>query len=142
ISYTIVLIFLFFFLLLIVAWPFLKILTLGKYDRLARRDVILLCLAAVLTAALTTFFVADLYRYSDLEQRLDAQLSNFASDIKCRFQDDVGSYLMAANRFRKIRPTRRVLRQNDTIDSIEESGADDDYQNQIKKALLDGEFFQ
>src|SRR5262249_53484933 len=110
ISYTIVLLFVFLFLLVIVAWPFLKVLTLGPHDQLARHDVILLCLAAVSTTALVTFFVVDVYRYADLEERVDAQLSNLASDIKCRFDDDLHSLLKAVERIRQTPPPQQVPR--------------------------------
>src|SRR5262249_14381800 len=136
------LLFVFLFLLVIVAWPFLKVLTLGPHDQLARHDVILLCLAAVSTTALVTFFVVDVYRYADLEERVDAQLSNLASDIKCRFDDDLHSLLKAVERIRQTPPPQQVPREAGTIVNLKEPPKGDPYEAQLTQALLDGAFFE
>jgi hypothetical protein len=81
ISYTVLLIIVFVFLLIMLSWPFLKLWYLGPRDRLGRSDVRFLSVSALLVSGLVTLFVADACAYPRVEHVLDGHLEQLADRV-------------------------------------------------------------
>ena len=91
ISYTLLIICAFTFGLLILSWPFLKLIFIGAKDRLHAGEPYILALAVVIIGSLLTFFILFVVTYRGLESELDDQLHNLADEIHQNFRQEVGS---------------------------------------------------
>jgi hypothetical protein len=89
ISYTVVLVFLFVFVMVTASWPLLKLWSIRTGERLGRSDVILASISVLTISGLLTFFLADMYAYRRLDDTLDGQLERFAETIVTSFQSEV-----------------------------------------------------
>jgi hypothetical protein len=80
ISYTILIFCGFITVLLILSWPFLKLVLIGRKDRLGTADVYFLTFAIVVTAAVFTAMGFYGYSYLKDERLMDAQLRTLADE--------------------------------------------------------------
>ncbi len=81
ISYTVLLIFIFVVVMTLLAWPFLKLLSMGPAERVNTFDVVFLAFSALIGSVLLTFFLLDVYAYQGLAAQRDRQLKEFAEAI-------------------------------------------------------------
>ena len=97
ISYTVLIVAAFFAGLLLLSWPFLKLVFIGPKDRLHAAEPYMLAVSVVIAAALLTFFTLFVFTYNARENDLDVQLNNFADSIQNHFQEEVGEALTEIN---------------------------------------------
>ena len=93
ISYTVLIISAFFAGLLLLSWPFLKLIFIGPKDRLRAAEPYMLAVSVIIAGALLTFFTLFIFTYRGLEDDLDGQLKNLADSIQKHFQTEVGNAL-------------------------------------------------
>lgn len=87
ISYTVLIFSAFVTVLLILSWPFLKLVLIGPKDRLRTADVYFLIFSIVVVLAVLTCFGAYGYAYWKVEDQMDAQLKQLAKDIKANLKE-------------------------------------------------------
>jgi hypothetical protein len=93
ISYTVLIISGFIAGLLLLSWPFIKLIFIGPKDRLRVAEPYMLAVSVIIAGALLTFFTLFIFTYRALEDDLDAQLNNLADSIQKHFQDEVENAL-------------------------------------------------
>lgn len=79
--------------LLILSWPFLKLIFIGPKDRLRVAETLMLAVSVVIAGSLLTFFFLFGVSYTQLEDKLDGQLFDLAEDFQDKFQQEVGNAL-------------------------------------------------
>jgi hypothetical protein len=89
ISYTVLIFCAFVTVLLILSWPFLKLVLIGPKDRLRTADVYFLIFSTVVVLAVLTCFGAYGYAYWKVENQMDAQLKQLATAIKANFNEEL-----------------------------------------------------
>lgn len=93
ISYIILIVSAFFAGLLVLSWPFLKLIFVGPKDRLRMVEVYILAAAIMITGSLLTFFILFGVSYRQLENELDNQLSGLSENFQTNFDTELGSAL-------------------------------------------------
>lgn len=122
ISYTVLIIAAFFAGLLLLSWPFLKLVFIGPKDRLRAAEPYMLAVSVVVAAALLTFFTLFVFTYNARENDLDVQLNNFADSIQKHFQDEVGLALAEINSLDKQRMSRGLAERTLLLEDICKKG--------------------
>lgn len=89
VSYTLLIMFMAAFLLIIFSLPFLKLGLLGELQRVRVTDVILLGVALLCALSVLTIILLDAVAYRRTRAASDAQLRRLASDIKRHVRDEV-----------------------------------------------------
>jgi hypothetical protein len=110
VSYTVVIVFLFFLVMALLSMPLLKLKLMGPKDRLTRGNLWSTILSAVLGTSLLTFLLVDSYTYVALGWRLDDQLKILAGDLQRNFRTELVS---ALNQLREL---------NDRVTTMAQSG--------------------
>jgi hypothetical protein len=80
-------------LLAVLSWPFVKLFFIGESQRIKAHDVVLVGTSVLLGIAVITICALDLYAYGTLQDRLDAQLESFASDVELRARQEIDAAL-------------------------------------------------
>jgi hypothetical protein len=93
ISHTVLIVSAFFALLLLLSWPFLKLIFIGPKDRLRVAETYMLAISVVIAAALLTFFFLFGVTYTQLEDKFDNQLYYLATNFQQNFQEELGNAL-------------------------------------------------
>lgn len=93
ISHTVLIVSGFFAGLLILSWPFLKLIFIGPKDRLRAAETLLLAVSVVIASSLVTFFFLFGLTYLQVEHKLDRQLFDLAGTFQQNFQTEVGNAL-------------------------------------------------
>jgi hypothetical protein len=101
ISHTVLIVSAFFAGLLLLSWPFLKLIFIGPKDRLRVAEALMLAVSVVIAGSLLTFFFLFGITYKQLEFKLDKQLFALATNFQNNFHQEVG----------------RALKQIETLDS-------------------------
>jgi hypothetical protein len=89
VSYTILIFCGFITTLLILSWPFLKLVLIGPKDRLGTADVYFLTFAVVVTLGVLTSFYLYSYSYLTLESLMESQLHTLADNVKINFKAEL-----------------------------------------------------
>lgn len=93
ISYTILIFCGFIMVLLILSWPFLKLVLIGRKDRMGTADVYFLTVALVITVAVFTALGFYGYSYLKDERSMDAQLRTLAKGVKTNLNAELTAAL-------------------------------------------------
>lgn len=93
ISYTILIFCGFITALLILSWPFLKLVLIGRKDRLGTADIYFLTFAIVVTAAVFTALGFYGYSYLKDERLMDSQLRTLAGGVKTNLNAELTAAL-------------------------------------------------
>ncbi len=93
ISHTVLIVSAFFAGLLLLSWPFLKLIFIGPKDRLRVAETLMLAVSVVIASALVTFFFLFGLTYTQIERKLDRQLFSLANKFQQNFQAEVGNVL-------------------------------------------------
>ena len=93
ISYTVLIVCGFIAGLLLLSWPFLKLIFIGPKDRLHAAEPYILAVSVIIAGALMTFFTLFVITYYGLERKLDRQLTLLANNIQDHFQIEVARAL-------------------------------------------------
>lgn len=101
ISYTILIFCGFVTALLILSWPFLKLVLIGPKDRLGTADIYFLTFAVVVTLGVLTSFFLYGYSYVKLENVTRSQLHTLADDVKTNFIAELSLALQQLDRLSK-----------------------------------------
>ncbi len=91
VDYTILVMFIFLALLLILSWPFLNLWAMGLKGGLRVAEVFLLAFSTLFVSALLTLLALNLYAYDGMEDTLDEQLEVFAGDILSHFDQELAA---------------------------------------------------
>ncbi len=113
VNYTLVVLFLFLTLLLIVSWPLLNVWSMGPQGSLGSGDLVLLAFSTLTTSALLTLLVIDLYAYFRMEAKLDAQERTLAGDLVQHFKEELRA---AARQLDAL--NGRVLDPNNAVNQV------------------------
>lgn len=89
ISYTLLLICIFVVVMILLAWPFVKLWSMGPAERVNTFDVVFLAFSALIGSVLSTFFLLDIYAYVGFEDQRDRQLKEFAEAIVANVEAEV-----------------------------------------------------
>ena len=90
ISYTLLMRITFLFILIVLCFPFLKVVFMGPKDVLKMADVYLLGFATLVGSAWLTAFLMFTVAYKDLEKKMDGQLEELSAQLVDNFQDELG----------------------------------------------------
>ena len=93
VSQTIVIVSFFVAVLLVLSWPFLKLIFIGPKDRLRVAETLGLAVAVVIAGSLLSLFFLFGFTYTQLELTLDHQLFDLANNFQTNFHDEVGNAL-------------------------------------------------
>ena len=93
ISYIILIVSAFIAGLLVLSWPFLKLIFIGPKDRVRMVEVYILAAAIIVTGSLLTFFILFVVSYRQLESELDNQLSALSDNFQTNFETELSSAL-------------------------------------------------
>jgi hypothetical protein len=99
ISYTILIVFGFIAMLLVLSWPFLKLVLTGQKDRLRTADIYFLVFATVVGMAVLTSLVFYSYLYTKAEAEMGAQLDALAVNIRENVNHELGAALKQLDAF-------------------------------------------
>jgi Cache domain len=91
ISYTLLIVFTFLFFLVILTFPFLKLLFMGAKSVVRVADIYFLGFSILMGSALLTAFLIFAFTYTDLERTMDDQLEAFSNRIASNFETEIGS---------------------------------------------------
>jgi hypothetical protein len=91
ISYTILIVFTFLLILIVLSFPFLKLVFMRSKDVMGVADVYFLAFSTLVGSAVLTAFLAYTLIYFDLEHRMDDQLIMLSDQIVGNFEAEVGS---------------------------------------------------
>jgi len=80
----------FLFILIVLCFPFLKVIFMGPKDVLKMADIYLLAFATLMGSAWLTAFLMFTVAYVDLEKKMDGQLEEFSGQLVKNFQDELG----------------------------------------------------
>lgn len=80
-------------LLVLLALPFVKLLTIGEGARLRAIDGLLAGLCALIGLSVLTVLLLDLFVFKKLELKADEQLKNIAAKIRTSFLEELGATL-------------------------------------------------
>lgn len=86
---TMLLLFLFGFILVMFCSPLIKLWTSGPTDRLTFADFTFVCISSLTIVSLITLFLLDVYAYERLAKQLDAQVERLSTDIQTHFDAEV-----------------------------------------------------
>jgi len=89
ISYTLLMVITFLFILIVLCFPFLKVIFMGPKDVLKMADIYLLAFATLVGSAWLTAFLMFTVAYIDLEKKMDGQLEEFSGQLVENFQDEL-----------------------------------------------------
>lgn len=89
ISYTLLLICIFVVVMILLAWPFVKLWSMGPAERVNMFDVVFLAFSALIGSVLSTFFLLDIYAYVGFEDQRDRQLKEFAEAIVANVEAEI-----------------------------------------------------
>ena len=129
ISHTVLIVSAFFAGLLVLSWPFLKLIFIGPKDRLRVAETYMLAISVVIAASLLTFFFLFGVTYTQLEDKFDGQLYALAANFQQNFEEELGSALAEMKELDKER-------KNPTEKLDPKSQIDDPNQAGVKKNLL------
>jgi hypothetical protein len=93
VSYIILIVCAFIAGLLLLSWPFLKLIFIGPKDRVRMVEVYILAAAIIITGSLLTFFILFGVSYWQLENELDNQLSALSDNFQTNFDTELSSAL-------------------------------------------------
>lgn len=93
ISHTVLIVSAFFAGLLILSWPFLKLIFIGPKDRLRFAEMLMLAVSVVIAGSLLTFFFLFAVSYLQLESQLNQQLVDLANNFQDNFKQEVEAAL-------------------------------------------------
>jgi len=93
ISYTVLIFCGFITALLILSWPFLKLILIGPKDRLGTADIYFLTFSIVVTVAVVTVLGLYTASYYRLETDIDSYLETLAGDVKKNFKEELTAAL-------------------------------------------------
>lgn len=108
ISYTMVLIFLFILLLVLLSWPFLKVWYLNPKRRLQTSDILALTLAVLMGHPVVSIFLFDLYSYERTGEALDQQLKSLAGEVSKNFRTELTQICALLEELRGQVPTKEL----------------------------------
>jgi hypothetical protein len=91
ISYTILIVFTFLFIMVVLSFPFLKLLFMGAKSVVRVADIYFLAFSVLMGSALLTVFLVFAFSYTDLEGTMDDQLKTLSDRIKTNFEAEIGS---------------------------------------------------
>ena len=91
ISYTVLIVFTFLLILIVLSFPFLKLVFMRSKDVMGVADLYFLAFSTLVGSALLTAFLAYTLIYFDLEHRMDDQLIMLSNQIVGNFEAEVGS---------------------------------------------------
>ena len=140
ISYTVLIFCAFITALLILSWPFLKLVLIGPKDRLGTADVYFLTFSIVVILAVFTSLGLYVYSYWELEDRMDLQLGALAGKVKRNFDNELRAALTQLDTLSKNCALLKKLGSNDcTQDSTQTDAfyqqADTDKRNILPEVL-------
>jgi hypothetical protein len=93
VSHTVLIVTAFFAGLLILSWPFLKLIFIGPKDRLRFAETLMLAVSVVIAGSLLTFFFLFGVSYLQLESQLNQQLIDLAKNFQDNFKQEVEAAL-------------------------------------------------
>ncbi|HJX93239.1 MAG TPA: cache domain-containing protein, partial [Pyrinomonadaceae bacterium] len=79
--------------LMVLNWPFIKLVLIGAKDRLRTADVYFLTFSTVVVLAVVTSFGLYAYSYESIGGQLDSQLTRLSIQIKANLRDELGRAL-------------------------------------------------
>jgi len=91
VSYTLLILCAFITSLLILNWPFIKLVLIGPKDRLRTADIYFLTFSTVVVLALVTSFGLYAYTYQHIGGKLDDQLGLLATEIKANLTGELNN---------------------------------------------------
>lgn len=98
ISYSLLIVLAFVTVLSILSWPFFKLVLIGPKDRLRTADIYFLFFSSVIGLALLTSLGLYGYSYTMLEDAMDNQLKELATQVKRNFTEEVRASLAQLDR--------------------------------------------
>jgi len=118
ISHTVLIVSAFFAGLLVLSWPFLKLIFIGPKDRLRVAETYMLAMSVVIAASLLTFFFLFGVTYTQLEDKFDGQLFALATNFQQNFEEELGNALKEMKKLdeERTKPTEKPAPQSQTED--------------------------
>lgn len=126
VSYTLLILCAFVTALLVLHWPFIKLVLIGPKDRLRTADVYFLTFSTIVVLAVLTSFGLYGYSYLRISGLLDDQLKSLAATIKWNVNDELRKALHQLNSLSSDCELLRVLGSSAPCKSI----ADDPFYHQ------------
>ena len=127
ISYTILIVITFLFVLIVLSFPFLKLIFMGAKDVLRVADMYFLAFSTLIGSALLTVFLVYALSYVNLENKMDEQLAVLSDRIVRNFEAEVGSasqQLEKLNDDCRLRSELTELREADKAEAEAEAKAE------------------
>lgn len=109
VSYTILIVITFLFILVVLSLPFLKVIFMGPKDVLGVADIYFLAFGTLVGSALLTAFLMFTVSYVDLEKKMDGQLESLSDHVSENFQDELGRAIRQLDRLNNNRTLKRDL---------------------------------
>ena len=78
-------------LMIVVSWPFLKLLLIGPGQRVRLIDVLLLGVSSLLVLSLGTLYLLDWYAYYRLKNHIDEGLKVLSQDIRANMRTEIAA---------------------------------------------------
>jgi hypothetical protein len=127
ISYTVLIFCAFVTALLILSWPFLKLVLIGPKDRLGSADIYFLTFSILIILALFTAIGLYGYSYWTLEAGMDSQLSELSLAVEKNFKTELTDALNQLDTLSKN--SALLARLNSASDSTNQTKPQDIYQS-------------
>jgi hypothetical protein len=109
VSYTVLVLFLAVFLLVIFSLPFLKLRLLGELQRVRVTDIITLGIALLCAIAVVTLICLDAFAYRNTRSAADEQLRHLGSDIKRHVNTEIRQAYGALDALDRALPDQAVV---------------------------------
>jgi hypothetical protein len=139
ISYTILIVFTFLLILVVLSFPFLKLVFMRAKDVMGVADIYFLAFSTLVGSAVLTAFLAYTLIYFDLEHRMDDQLIMLSNQIVRNFEAEVGSacqQLEVLNR--KVKSSLDVAQESDKAEKPPTATATTQASNETEKTRTAG----
>jgi hypothetical protein len=113
VSYTLLILFAFITALLVLHWPFMKLVLIGPKDRLRTADIYFLTFSTIVVLAIFTTFGLYGYSYLTISGQLDDQLQKLSGKIKQNFKEELTQALHQLNNLASNRNLLVTLKQEE-----------------------------
>ena len=144
VSYTWLILFAFITALVVLNWPFIKLVLLGPKDRLRPADIYFLTFATVVGLAVLTSFGLYWYSYQKIDDQLDNQLLLLEQEINQNLNDELTKALAQltalssnCNLLKELDPSTQCQQQPGALQGIYQDAETD--KNNLLPALLTAE---
>ena len=115
VSYALLILCAFVTALLLLNWPFIKLVLIGPKDRLRTADIYFLTFSTIVVLAVLTSFGLYWYSYWKIGGQLDSQLSSLSVEVKANFNEELNAAL---------RELQTLAANGDVLDRLKETKAD------------------